>query len=57
MTNMGEKSSIFDLFLKDNIIEFYARMLLDYSDIKTLEVVLDTLTVLLGLGDKVKTSE
>ena len=54
MTNMGEKNAIFDLFLKENIIEYYARMLLDYSDIKTLEVVLDTLTVLLGLGDKVK---
>jgi hypothetical protein len=29
-------------------------MLLDHSDIKTLEVVLDTLTVLLTLGDKMK---
>lgn len=32
-------------------------MLLDHSDIKTLEVVLDTLTVLLTLGDKVKKVE
>lgn len=57
MTNMGEKSVIFDLFIRENIIEFYGRMLLDYTDIKTLEVVLDTLTVLLSLGDKVKKSE
>ena len=45
------------MFLRENIIEFYARMLLDYSDIKTLEIVLDTLTVLLTLGDKMKKSE
>lgn len=32
-------------------------MLLDHSDIKTLEVVLDTLTVLLTLGEKVKKTE
>lgn len=54
---MGEKNAIFDMFLRENIIEHYARMLLDFSDIKTLEVVLDTLTVLLGLGDKIKKTE
>ena len=54
---MGDKKTIYDLFLKENIIEFYARMLLEHSEIKTLEVVLDTLTVLLTLGDKMKTSE
>lgn len=32
-------------------------MLLDFNDVKTLEVVLDTLTVFLTIGDKVKKSE
>lgn len=57
MTNMGDKNLIFEQFMKYNIVEYYARILLDHSDIKTLEVVLDTLTVFLTLGDKVKKTE
>lgn len=56
MTNMGEKNSIFDLFMREKIVDYYGRMLLDSTDVKTLEIVLETLNLMLTIGDKVKMS-
>lgn len=54
---MGEKNTIFELFLQEKIIDYYARILLDNVDVKTLEIVIETLTILLIIGTKVKKSE
>lgn len=56
MINMGDKNTIFELFMQEKIIEYYARLLLDNTDVKTLEIVIETLTILLSIGDKVKKS-
>jgi len=53
---MGDKNTIFELFMQEKIIEYYARILLDNTDVKTLEIVIETLTILLSIGDKVKKS-
>ena len=54
MVNYGDPAKIYALYTQENIIDYYARILMENSDIKTVETCLDTLYTALSLGDKIK---
>jgi len=54
MVNYGDPAKVYNLYTSMNIIGFYARILMESSDVKTTETCLDTLYTALSLGDKVK---
>ena len=57
MSNLGDKNTVFNLYVQRNLTEYYARLLLETSQNKTIEITLDTLFTFLSVGQKMRQNE